>query len=108
MKKTVTFKSKGLVLLDSGQFEPMARLEANSKDELMSKLNELEKDGMLGALGYGGQVGGIIGIAEETSIDINGDEYVNTKMYLEFIGKLSQKKMEKLQKMYFDYLVVTK
>ena len=105
MKKTVTFKSKGLVLLDSGQLEPMVRLEASSKDELMSKLNELEKDGMLSALGYGGQVGGIVGIAEETSIDINGDEYVNTKMSLAFLGKLSQKKMDKLQENYFEYLV---
>ena len=106
MKKTVTFKSKGLVLLDSGlQFVPMVRLEASSKNELMSELNELEKDGRLSALGYGGQVGGIVGIAEETSIDINGDEYVNTKMSLAFLGKLSQKKMDKLQENYFEYLV---
>lgn len=105
MKKTITYKAKGLVLLGSGIIEPMVRLEANSKEGLMSKVNDLFNSGKLTVLDYKGGVGAVVGITQETSIDVEGEEFVNTKLYLEFVGDMTQDQMDKMQKYYFDYLV---
>ena len=105
MKKTVTYKAKGLVLLSSGMSSPMVRLEASSKDELMSKLYDLFNNGNLSVMGYIDYIGAVVGITQESSILVEGDEFVNTKLYLEFVGDMTQKEMDKMQKYYFDYLV---
>lgn len=105
MSKTVRYKAKGLVLLENGFIEPMVRLEADSKIELVTQLNYLFNNGKLTVMGYTNYDGAIVGIAQETSIEIDGDEYVNTKLYLEFVGTMNQEEMDKLQKYYFEYLV---
>ncbi len=105
MKKTITYKAKGLVLLSSGMSSPMVRLEANSKDELMSKLYDLFNNGKLSVMGYMDYNGAVVGITQETSIQVEGEEFVNTKLYLEFVGDMTQKEMDNLQKYYFEYLV---
>lgn len=103
--KTVKYKAKGLVLLGSGIIEPMVRFEADSMDELKAKLTDRFNNGKLDVLEYGGYKGVIVGIAQETSIEVDRDEFVNTKQYLDFVGDMSQKEMDNLQKYYFDYLV---
>ncbi len=105
MKKTITYKAKGLVLLGSGIIEPMVRFEADSMDELKAMVTDRFNNGKLDVLGYGGYKGVIVGVAQETSIQVEGDEFVNTKLYLEFVGDMTQKEMDNLQKYYFDYLV---
>lgn len=106
MKKTVTYKAKGLVLLDNGVIiKPMVNLEANYKDELMTQINYRFNNGKLSALGYTNYEGAIVAIAKETSIEVDGDEYVNTKLYLDFVGNMTQDQMDRLLKHYFQYLV---
>jgi hypothetical protein len=48
--------------------------------------------------------GAILCITQETVVNIDGDEYVNEKRYLDFIGDLTQKEMDKLQDLYFKFL----
>lgn len=105
MNKTVTYKAKGLVLLENGIIEPMVRLEANSKDELDTQIIDRFNNGKLSVLGYTNYDGAIVGTAQETSIEVDGEEFVNTKLYLEFVGNMTQDQMDRLQKYYFDYLV---
>lgn len=105
MNKTVTYKAKGLVLLENGIIEPMVRLEADSKDELQNQIIDRFNNGNLTVLGYTNYDGAIVCIAQETSIEVEGDEYVNTKLYLDFVGNMTQDQMDRLQKYYFDYLV---
>lgn len=105
MNSTVTYKAKGLILLDNGIIEPMVNLEANSKEELMSKINDRFNNGKLSVMGYTNYDGAIVGIAQETSIQLAHEEYVNTKLFLEFVGNMTQDQMDRLQKFYFDYLV---
>lgn len=105
MNKTVTYKAKGLILLDNGIIEPMVNLEANSKEELMSKINDRFNNGKLSVMCYTNYDGAIVCIAQETSIEVEGDEYVNTKLYLDFVGDMTQDQMDRLQKYHFQYLV---
>lgn len=105
MNSTVTYKAKGLILLDNGIIEPMVNLEANSKEELMSKINDRFNNGKLSVMGYTNYDGAIVGIAQETSIQLAHEEYVNTKLFLEFVGNMSQEQMDRLQNFYFEYLV---
>ena len=105
MNKTVTYKAKGLVLLENGIIEPMVRLEADSKDELDTQIIDRFNNGNLTVLGYTNYEGAIVAIAKETSIEVDGDEYVNTKLYLDYVGNMTQDQMDRLQKYYFDYLV---
>lgn len=105
MNSTVTYKAKGLILLDNGIIEPMVNLEANSKEELMSKINDRFNNGKLSVMGYTNYDGAIVGIAQETSIQLAHEEYVNTKLFLEFVGNMTQDQMDRLQNFYFEYLV---
>ena len=105
MNKTVTYKAKGLVLLENGIIEPMVRLEENSKDALQNQIIDRFNNGNLTVLGYTNYDGAIVCIAQETSIEVEGDEYVNTKLYLDFVGNMTQDQMDRLQKYYFQYLV---
>lgn len=103
--KTVKYKAKGLILLDNGIIEPMVNLEANSKEELMSKINDRFNNGKLSVMGYTNYDGAIVGIAQETSIQLAHEEYLNTKLFLEFVGNMTQDQMDRLQNFYFEYLV---
>ena len=105
MNKTVTYKAKGLVLLENGIIEPMVRLEENSKDALQNQIIDRFNNGNLTVLGYTNYDGAIVCIAQETSIQLAHEEYVNTKLFLEFVGNMSQEQMDRLQNFYFEYLV---
>ena len=105
MNKTVTYKAKGLVLLENGIIEPMVRLEENSKDALHYNIIDRFNNGNLTVLGYTNYEGAIVAIAKETSIEVDGEEFVNTKLYLDFVGNMTQEQMERLQNYYFQYLV---
>lgn len=105
MDKRVTYKAKGLILLENGIIEPMVRLEADSKNELQNQIIDRFNNGNLAVLGYTNYDGAIVCIAQESSINVELDEYVNTKLYLDFVGNMTQDQMDRLQKYYFDYLV---
>ena len=103
--KRVRYKARGLVLLENRIIEPMVRLEADSKDELDTQIIDRFNNGNLTVLGYTNYNGGIVAIAKETSIEVDGEEFVNTKLYLDFVGNMTQEQMDRLQNYYFQYLV---
>jgi hypothetical protein len=101
----VNFTSKGLLILNNGTIELMGKFEADSLDELQNKIiDKFNKTKGVESLGLFAR-GGIVGITKETIIEIDGDEYINTKLSLEFIDDITQEEMDKLQEYYFNFLV---
>lgn len=106
--KTVKFKSKGLVLRkidDLSNIESCKKFEADTLEDLISNVTNTLKDDNITVLGYTGAIGVILGITKQTTIEVDGDEYINEKLYLEFVGELTDEDREDLQKYYFKYLV---
>ena len=101
------YVAKGLVLMKDRFVEPtkISSLETSTLDEIQKKLEELLKADEIAVFDFKGAKGDIVGITEESSVEFEGDEFIRTKKYLHFVGDLTQEEMDKLQNLYFKYLV---
>lgn len=103
MLNTVKFKGTGFVLGNywgeggSGAY-PTIDFEADTKEALLEQAKVALDNGSIDSgMGFESLIGAVLGIKQETSIDIEGDEYVNEKLSLDFIGEMTNKQIEFLE-----------
>jgi hypothetical protein len=89
------FKSTGIVIGNlwgggQGGYEATP-IEAKTKKGLLKKANQMLSDSSLDSgMGYESLIGARLDIVKITSVNIDGDVFVNNKYETEFIGKLSE------------------
>ena len=102
MKKTVRYTATGLVLGNTwgggrGSY-PTVLLVADTKEELLAEANKKLTDSSLdNGMGFENLIGAVLSVTKETSIEFEGDEYVNLKYEVEVIGELSDDEIDWLQ-----------
>ena len=104
MKKEIAYKVKGFIMESDLEISEINEMESKSKSSLKSKILEKFNSNKLSLFQQNISKGAILCITQETVVNIDGDEYVNEKRYLDFIGDLTQKEMDKLQDLYFKFL----
>lgn len=110
MKKTITYKATGLVLGNTwgggrGTYATVP-LQSDSKKELLAEANKLLVEGKLdNGMGFESLVGAVLSIRKETTIEVEGDEYINVKFEIEVIGTLSEDEIDWLQTNVLENLV---
>jgi hypothetical protein len=94
----IRYTAKLLVLRQDGVMNTIySGFEGKSKEAIIEDVKEAVEEGE-------NLKGGIVAITEETGVEFEGDEYIKTKKYLDFVGDLTQDEMDKLQTKYFQYL----
>lgn len=99
MEKTIRFKGTGFVLGNywgggTGAY-PTVSFEADSKEALLDQAKVALANGSIDSgMGFESLIGAVLSIKQETSIDIEGDEYVNEKLSLDFIGEMTYEQIE--------------
>jgi len=102
MVKTIKFKGIGFVLgnywgEESGAY-PTIYFEADTREALLAEAKvALDNGSIVSGMGFESLIGAVLSIKQETSIEIDDDEYVNEKLYLEFIGEMTNEQIEFLE-----------
>jgi len=102
MKKRVSYTATGLVLGNTwgggrGTYATVS-LQADTKEELLAEANRLLVDNRLdNGMGFESLVGAVLSVTKQTSIEFEGDEYINDKYEIEVIGTLSEDEINWLQ-----------
>lgn len=102
MDKKLNFKARGFVLGNywgggSGAY-PTIEFEAETKEDLLKQAKTSLTDGSIDSgMGFESLIGAVLSIKKETSIDIDGDEYLNEKLFLESVGEMSDEQVEFLE-----------
>lgn len=110
MKKRVSYTATGLVLGNTwgggrGTYATIP-LQSDTKEELLAEANKLLVEGRLdNGMGFESLVGAVLSVTKQTSIEFEGDEYVNEKYEIEVIGTLSEDEIEWLQTNVLESLV---
>ena len=110
MKKRVSYTATGLVLGNTwgggrGAYATIP-LQSDTKEELLAEANKLLVEGRLdNGMGFESLVGAVLSVTKQTSIEFEGDEYVNEKYEIEVIGTLSEDEIEWLQTNVLESLV---
>jgi hypothetical protein len=97
MKKEIKYIGRVIYLVGKLHIKADKIFEASTKEEIQGLIS-LD---ILSQVGKG-VVGCIIGYTKETSIEFEGDEYINEKNSIEFYGDLTQEQMDDLQASYLD------
>ncbi len=104
MKKQVKYVASGLVLGNlwgggSGLYD-MITIEAETKEELLQKAKDGIKDGTLDdGMGFEKLRGAVLDITVLTTIEVDGDEYVNTKYQFDSVGDLTDDELTNMERM---------
>lgn len=102
MTKTINFRATGFVLGNywgggSGAY-PTINFEAETKEALLDKAKTALSNGSIDSgMGFESLIGAVLSIKQETSIDVEGDEYVNEKLSLDYIGEMTDEQVEFLE-----------
>lgn len=93
--EAVKFESMGFVygsLWGGGMGAyPARKLFADTKEELLQKANEGLDGSLDSGMGYERLTGAILEVKKITTLNIKGEDYVNTQSETVFIGKLKEK-----------------
>jgi hypothetical protein len=103
MLNTVKFKGTGFVLGNywgnrcTSAWATIS-FEADTKEALLEQAKVALNNGSIDSgMGFESLIGAVLSIKQETSIDIEGDEYVNEKLSLDFIGEMTNEQIEFLE-----------
>ena len=106
MEKKKSFKATGFVLGNywgggTGAY-PTIGFTADTKEELLEKANVALKDGSIDSgMGYESLIGAVLDITVSTTIEFEGDEYVNERFEFDTVGELTDKQYDFLQECCF-------
>lgn len=99
LEKTVTYIAGGVVLGNlfgggTGAYKTKT-IRGNSEEEILEKAKVALENGSLdGGMGFESLIGGFLDITCETSIEIDGKEFVNQEISSAWIGTLSDEQMD--------------
>lgn len=95
MKKEIRYIARLIYLVGVNHVKADKIFEATRKEDIEGLIS-------LDILSHVGKsvLGCIIGYTKETSIDLDGDEFINEKNSIEFYGDLTQSQMDDLQASY--------
>lgn len=102
MEKKKSYKATGFVLGDywgggTGAY-PTIGFTADTKEELLEKAKVALEDGSIDSgMGYQYLTGAILDITVSTTIEFEGDEYVNEKYEFDTVGELTDEQYDFLQ-----------
>ena len=101
MDKKLSFEAKGIVLGNywgGGQGGYSSRtITSDSKEEIITKANEMLKDGSLDSgMGYESLIGAILIITTTTTIKNKGQEFSRKDSETVFIGELTEEQENQL------------
>jgi hypothetical protein len=104
MEKKKSYKATGFVLGNywgggTGAY-PTIKFEADTKEELMEKAKVALDDGSIDSgMGYESLIGAILDITEITSVEIEGETFINKKYIFDTVGELTNEEYEFLQEL---------
>ncbi len=102
MEKKKSYKATGFVLGNywgggTGAY-PTIGFTADTKEELLEKAKVALEDGSIDSgMGYESLTGAILDITISTTIEFEGDEYVNEKYEFDTVGELTDEQYDFLQ-----------
>jgi hypothetical protein len=102
MEKTIRFRATGFVLGaywggGAGAY-PTISFEADSKEALLEQANVALANGSIDSgMGFESLVGAVLTVTKETVIEFEGDEYVNEKLSLDYIGDMTEEQISFLE-----------
>jgi hypothetical protein len=106
MKKEIRYIGRVILLLDIPNLTSMKIDKVKKAKRFFNASTKEEIDEMIGkeilTLTGVGIFGCIVGYTKETSIEFEGDEYINEKNSIEFYGDLTQEQMDDLQASYLS------
>lgn len=102
MNKTIKFRATGFVLGaywggGAGGY-PTISFEADTKEALLEKAKvALENGSIDSGMGFESLVGAVLSVTQETVIEFEGEEYVNEKYSLDYIGDMTEEQISFLE-----------
>lgn len=100
MKKNIKFSAIGMsISVNDGMsiMNPIPKLEADTKENLIKLVTQQMNDGLLSVDAKFITSGVVLQITIETSIDVDGDEYVNIKYQFDTVGLIADELYYKIQ-----------
>ncbi len=107
MKKNIEYSTKGFVWGNlwgggCGGYDA-CKLSSDDREDLIKQVYDGLADGSLDAgMGFESLKGAALFVTTTTTINIDGDDYVNTKSDVEIIGDLSDDECEDLEILLFN------
>lgn len=100
MKKNIKFSAIGMsISVNDGMsiMNPIPKVEADTKENLIKLVTQQMNDGLLSVDAKFITSGVVLQITIETSIDVDGDEYVNIKYQFDTVGLIADELYYKIQ-----------